>query len=176
MLIKIYDFVKSNFEKNYTLYTGITAGIFVLQIIHLYWLSTHVLAFKLFGISLFDPNTFWQFVIIIVDYFEIPAIIATSILYIHSLAKKWNKRDIFLLLLLNTQWLHIFWISDEFVISVFRGGYDETILPVWLAYVAIFIDYLELPVMYDVMKKFVRSFLSPKNISAIKMKKPDDTI
>ena len=29
-----------------------------------------------------------------------------------------------------------------------------TVLPLWLAYLAIAIDYLELPVMYDTFKKF----------------------
>ncbi len=145
------------YKKKYKLYTGITAGLFLLQIVHLYWLTINVLAYRIFGVSFFDPNVFWQFVIILIDYAEIPAIISTSILYIYSLRQEWNKKDLIFLLLLNTQWLHIFWISDEFVLSVFREGDVSTILPFWLALIAIGIDYLELPVMYDVTKKFIAS-------------------
>lgn len=146
----------------YSLYSGVTAGVFLLQIIHLYWLTTHVVWFRLFGASLFDPNKLGESIILFVDYLEIPAIISTSLLYIHALKKNWNKKDLFLLILLNTQWLHIFWISDEFVESIFLGGVATTILPAWLAWVAIFIDYLELPVMYDTTKKFLQS-VSKKN-------------
>lgn len=149
------------YQKRYSLYTGITAGIFLLQIVHLYWLTTHVVVYRLAGVALFNPNDFWQLVIIVVDYLEIPAILSTSLLYIYSLRQKWNLKDLFLLILLNTQWLHIFWISDEFVESVFIGGNPVTILPFWLAWVAIFIDYLELPVMYDTIKKFFKSLINP---------------
>lgn len=147
------------YQKRYSLYTGATAGIFLLQIVHLYWLTTHVVTYKLFGTHFFSPNDFWQFIIILVDYLEIPAIISTSFLYIYSLRRNWNKKDLFLLILLNTQWLHIFWISDEFVETIFLGSKTSTILPFWLAWVAIFIDYLELPVMYDATQKFVLSLI-----------------
>ena len=52
---------------------------------------------------------------------------------------------------LNSQWLHIFWITDEFVVSTNEDM--ATALPAWLAYVAILIDYLELPVIYDTFRK-----------------------
>ncbi len=145
------------YKENYSLYSGITSGIFLLQIFHLYWLTTDVVSYRLFNETLFNPNEFWQFVIIIVDYMEIPAIITTSILYIYSLSQKWNKKDVILLLLLNTQWLHIFWISDEFVKEMFFGGELSTVLPFWLAWVAILIDYLEIPIMYDTIRKFLGS-------------------
>ncbi|MEK7664253.1 MAG: hypothetical protein AAB340_02340 [Patescibacteria group bacterium] len=148
-----------SYKKRYSLYSGVTAGIFLLQIIHLYWLTTHVVTYRLFGTHFFNPNEFWQLVIIVIDYLEIPAIISTSILYLYSLGRKFNKKDLFLLLLLNTQWLHIFWISDEFVESIFLGREVSTILPFWLAWVAIVIDYLELPVMYDATKKFIKSLI-----------------
>lgn len=145
------------YKKRYTLYTGITVGVFLLQIIHLYWLATHVITYKILGAHFFNPSEFWQFVIIFVDYFEIPAILSASFLYIYSLKQRWNKKDLWLLILLNTQWLHIFWISDEFVESIFTGVTTSTILPTWLVWVAIGIDYLELPVMYDTFKKFILS-------------------
>lgn len=150
------------YQKRYSLYSGIAAGLFLLQIIHLYWLTTHAVSYRLFGTHFFKPNDFWQLVIIVVDYLEIPAIIVTSLLYIYSLRQKWNKKDLILLILLNSQWLHIFWISDEFVESILIGGEASTILPTWLAWVAIVIDYLELPIMYDATKKFLFSFISTK--------------
>lgn len=160
------SFFKVLFEKykqRYALYSGITAGIFLLQIFHLYWLTTHVATYRLWGIHFFNPGDFWQSVIIFVDFLEVPAIISTSLLYIYSLREKFNKKDLILLILLNTQWLHIFWISDEFVESIFLGGQAMTILPVWLAWVAIVIDYLELPVMYDTTKKFVISLIKKQS-------------
>ena len=54
---------------------------------------------------------------------------------------------------LNSQWLHIFWITDEFVVNEFTGNAAESSLPAWAAWLAILIDYLELPVIYDTMKK-----------------------
>lgn len=154
--------VWQKYGQRYSLYSGITAGIFLLQIVHLYWLTTHVVSYRLLGISLFTPNDSWQFVIILVDYMEIPAIISTSVLYFYSLSQKWDKKDFVLLLLLNSQWLHLFWISDEFVESIFIGGVPSTILPAWLAWIAIVIDYLELPVMYDTTRKFLMSLVRGK--------------
>lgn len=152
------------YQRKYSLYSGITVGIFLLQIFHLYWMTTHVVSYRLFGASFFSPNDFWQTIIVLVDYLEIPAIISTSILYIYSLRQKWNKKDLILLIFLNTQWLHIFWISDEFVESIFFGGEVMTILPFWLAWVAILFDYLELPVMFDTTKKFIISLRKKEKI------------
>lgn len=154
---KYFEYILKEYRRRYTLYSGITAGIFLLQIFHLYWLSTHVVAHRLLDESFFDPNQFWQVIIVIVDYLEIPAIISASFLYLFSLGQSWNKKDFWLLLLLNTQWLHIFWISDEFVESALFATGQGTILPIWLAWIAIFIDYLELPVIYDTVKKFLIS-------------------
>ena len=62
-----------------------------------------------------------------------------------------SLKPILYLLFLNSQLLHIFWITDEFVVS--SGAGETSSLPVWLAYVAILIDYLELPVIYDTVKR-----------------------
>lgn len=155
---KYLKYIWQEYNRRYTLYSGITAGIFLLQIVHLYWLATHVITYKILGEHLFEPSELWQFIIIFVDYLEIPAILSASFLYIYSLGQKWNRKDLWLLILLNTQWLHIFWISDEFVESIFTGVATSTILPAWLVWVAIGTDYLELPVMYDTVKKFLSSF------------------
>ena len=39
------------------------------------------------------------------------------------------------------------------VVNEFSGGTAATSLPVWAAWIAILIDYLELPVIYDTLKK-----------------------
>ena len=151
------------YKKHHSTFTGIAAGLFLLQIVHLYWLTMHVVVHRVFGASMFDPGNFLQLAIIVVDYLEIPAIISTSLVYIHALGQKWSKKDFLLLLLLNSQWLHIFWISDEFVLDMFSGQATGTLLPFWLAWLAIGIDYLELPVMVDTTKKFISS-LAKKSI------------
>lgn len=141
------------YERHYTLNVGIAAFLFIWQLVHLYWLTTDVVFLKLFGTSFFNPEKLWEYVLIVVDYTEIPAIIITSFIYIHSLSQKFSWKSIWFLIFLNSQWLHLFWITDEFVIEQFTGS-ATTILPIWLAWVAIFIDYLELPVIYDTFKKF----------------------
>ena len=87
------------------------------------------------------------------DYTEIPALITTSFLYIYELRKRFSWKAVFFLIALNSQWLHLFWITDEFVLNQFSGRPD-TVLPVWLAWVAIMIDYLEVPVIIDTVFKF----------------------
>lgn len=144
------------YERHYTLNLGLTTALFALQVIHLYWLATDVIAARILGYSLFDPPAIWQYLLIIVDYTEIPALISTSVLYIYELRKKFSWKAVLFLLFLNSQWLHLFWITDEFVVNQFAGRPD-TILPVWLAWVAILIDYLEVPVIVDTIMKFIKA-------------------
>lgn len=145
------------YKRHYTLNVGIASFLFIWQLIHLYWLTAHIVAHKLFGISFFPLEGIWQYLIIIVDYTEIPAIILTSFVYIHALILKFSWKNTLFLIMLNSQWFHLFWITDEFVIQQFTNA-SVAILPIWLAWFAIFIDYLELPVIYDTLKKFFVSF------------------
>ncbi len=141
------------YERHYLLNITLSAGLFVLQLFHLYWLTTHVVLFKLLGQSYFDPSPGLQYILIAVDYTEIPALIATSAVYLHDMRKGVRSRALLYLLFLNTQWLHLFWITDEFVVNSIHGA--GTVLPLWLAWVAIVIDYLELPVIADTVRRFV---------------------
>ena len=145
------------YESHTTLNTGIASGLFTIQLVHLYWLTTAVVFLRLFGKSFFNPSPTFEFIITLVDYIEIPAIIATSILYLNELRSKFNYRSLWFLFFINSQWLHMFWITDEFVIEHFTKHVGPSILPVWLAWVAISIDYLELPVIFDTLKKFYMS-------------------
>jgi hypothetical protein len=149
------------YERHYTLNLGITTVLFALQIIHLFWLGTHVIADRLLGESLFNPTPLFEYLIILVDYTEIPALISTSVLYIYELRKKFSWKALAFLIFLNSQWLHLFWITDEFVVNEFAGR-SVSILPAWLAWVAILIDYLELPVIVDTVIKFIRALKKGK--------------
>ena len=163
---KMKSFFKKFFawyERHYTINLGIAATLFVWQLIHLYWLTAHVVALKIFGTSFFQLTNLWQIIITLVDYTEIPAIIITSLVYINDLHKSFRFKSLLYLAFLNSQWLHIFWITDEFVIGQFSQTASSSILPIWLAYIAIIIDYFELPVIYDTVKKFLIALLKKYN-------------
>ena len=135
------------YKKNLLLNQVIVAVLFGWQILHLFWLTTNVVIGRLLGSSPFDPSESYRFFLIIADYFEIPALISGTLLYFYSLKKGSIKKNLTFILLINSQWLHLFWITDEFVIAHFRG--EHPLIPMWLVWLAIFIDYLELPVIYD---------------------------
>jgi hypothetical protein len=143
------------YERNLKLNTGIAAFLFSLQLIHLFWLFTNVVLLKLTDQVYFEFKGIWEVLIVLVDYTEIPAILTTSLLYINDYRKGKKSKAILYLLLLNSQWLHIFWITDEYVIGQFTG--QEAIgIPMGLAWVAISIDYLELPIIYDTLKRVIK--------------------
>ncbi|MDO8648551.1 MAG: hypothetical protein Q7R81_02090 [Candidatus Peregrinibacteria bacterium] len=148
------------YERHYLLNVSLTAALFSLQLIHLYWLTTDVVAFRLFGERYFSPTPFWQYIIIIVDYTEIPTLLSTSALYLYELQRGKSWTPLLFLILLNSQWIHLFWITDEFVLRVFEGISDRPMFPGWLAWIAICIDYLEIPVIIDT---FVRVYKSLKD-------------
>lgn len=151
------------YNKHLFLNTSIAAGLFTIQLVHLYWLTTDVVFFKLTGHQYFPVNIFWQNILVLVDYTEIPAIITTSLVYINEYLKTKKLKNLLYLFFLDIQLLHIFWITDEFVLDQFTGD-RASILPGWLAWVAIMIDYLELPVIYDTFKKL----LNARNLKGIK--------
>lgn len=155
------------YERYYIVNVGIAAGLFVLQLIHLYWLSADVVAARLVGESYFELEGLWKTLILVVDYTEIPALITTSLLYLYSYRKKRDFRSILYLIFLNSQWLHIFWITDEFVVEQLIGTGGGTVLPAWLAWLAIAIDYLELPVIYDTIKKLFQA-LKDRNVKELR--------
>ncbi len=146
------------YRRNYKLNLYITAGLFALQLFHLYWLTADVVMFRLVGKSYFDLTPIWELIMVFVDYTEIPVIIMVSILYLHQLQKEFRWKSILFLILLNSQWLHLFWITDEIVVAQFTGT-ATFLLPAWLSWMAIMIDYLELPVIYDTLKQVRISLL-----------------
>lgn len=141
------------YGRHYTLNISLALGLFVLQLIHLYWLTMHVVAQRIFGYPFFSPGGVWQHLIVLVDYTEIPALISVSLIYIYDLHQRRNWKSIMYLFLLNVQWLHLFWITDEFVVAHILRHSNAIVLPVWLAWVAIAIDYLEVPVIVNTFDK-----------------------
>jgi len=146
------------YEKFYSLNLSITAGLFALQLAHLYWLTTHVVLFRLFGIDYFFTNSpVVTFLIILADYTEIPAIIATSIFYIRTFKKERSRKALLYLFLVNSQWIHLFWITDEVVLDIFGAGGSGVSWNPWIAWIAIAIDYLELPVIFGTIREVFRA-------------------
>lgn len=161
------------YNQYYLLNLSLAAFLFTLQLIHLYWLSADVVATRLINQSYFSLSGIWYLFILVVDYTEIPALITTSLVYINELNKKFNWKSVLFLIFLNTQWIHIFWITDEFVIDQFIGTNPSTILPLWLAWVAIVIDYLELPVIFDTIKKLILA-IKDRNLKELKQAFKED--
>lgn len=142
------------YDDHIVLNTAVAAFLFGLQVIHLYWLATDVIMMKLTGHTFFHLEGFFYYLILLVDYTEIPALITTSLVYINDLRKNgYSFKSVLFIFLLLSQFLHIFWITDEFVVEQFAGTLKETVLPLWIAWVAILIDYLEVPVIIDTFKK-----------------------
>lgn len=143
------------YNQHLTLNIGIAAGLFILQIIHLTWLALHVISFKLIGYSLWSPDPLWQNIIILVDYTEIPALFSTGLIYVNEIRKNgFQIKPAWYIFSLGIQLVHMFWITDEFVLTTFSGQGPVVNIPGWLAWVAILIDYLELPVIFETLKKF----------------------
>jgi hypothetical protein len=135
----------------------ITFFLISLQVLHLYWLTTDVVLQKLFGHSFFlVPKSFLP-IFVVIDYIEIPALISGLIYYAYSVRRNKSsaRRSYLFLGLLAVQVIHIFWITDEVVYdSFFNSSFIE--LPVVLSWIAILIDYLELPVMADLFYKVIK--------------------
>jgi hypothetical protein len=155
MFKKIFSKFWNWYSSNKFLNTGLVAGLFILQLVHLYWLTTDVVFFKLFGKSFLELQGFWQILILVVDYTEIPALILTSVFYLNEYREGRKIKSLLYLFFINSQWLHIFWITDEFVVEQLLGV-SGIGMPTYLAFIAIGIDYLELPVIYDTIKNFVK--------------------
>lgn len=152
MLTKMWRAVSDWYDRHYLATLVITTAAFVLQIFHLYWLFTEVILKKLTGESYFVFPENLTIVYVIADYLEIPALISTTLLYMADLRKGPKTKVLFYLFLLNTQWLHLFWITDSIVVQTFSANS----VIAWnsaIAWVAILIDYLEVPVIFEMFRK-----------------------
>jgi hypothetical protein len=91
---------------------------------------------------------------IVVDYVEIPALVSGITFYLFSIYKGGpdSRKNVIFLVLLAIQVVHIFWITDEIVYESLLGN-DLIKIPLYLTWIAILIDYLEIPVMVDLFYK-----------------------
>ena len=142
------------YERHYTLNVVLAAALFTLQLVHLVWLGGEVVAQRATGERLFHVGDGFRIALVLIDWTEIPAILSVSLVYVVELRRGFRWRTLLLLLFVNSQYLHIFWITDELVV---RDSVGSSSLPGWLAWMAILIDYLELPVIFDTLRKVVRS-------------------
>jgi hypothetical protein len=131
-----------------------------LQLVHLYWLTADVVIQRITGESiLVVPQGSPLFIFfIIIDYIEIPALVAGLTYYALSIYKheKGSAKNALLLAMLAIQVFHIFWITDEIVYDTFFGSSSSAVeIPYYAAWVAILIDYLELPVIADLFYKTI---------------------
>lgn len=135
------------YNKHYAFNVRLSTALFLLQLVHLTWLAAHVLALELVGRSLFPTPL--NLAVALVDYTEIPALLGVALIYVNEIVEgKATKKTYLLLALLLSQALHLFWITDEVVLVALTGAVAVNI-PRMLAWLAIAIDYLELPVMWD---------------------------
>lgn len=135
------------YNKHYAFNVRFSTALFLLQLIHLAWLTAHVLALEIVGRSLLPTSL--NVIVALVDYGEIPALIGVSLIYVNEIVGgKATKKTYLLLALLLSQALHLFWITDEVVLATLAGAAPVAI-PRALAWLAIAVDYFELPVMWD---------------------------
>jgi len=140
------------YQRHYLATLVITTAVFLLQAFHLYWLFTDVILKRLTGHSAFVFSEAGTVVYVLADYLEIPALLSASLLYVYELRRRPGWRPFALLMLLNTQWVHMLWITDDVVVRSFAN----TSFLSWgsaVAWVAILIDYLEVPVMVDSLRR-----------------------
>jgi hypothetical protein len=146
------------YQHHYLAVLVLTTGVFLIQLFHLYWLFTDVVLQRLFGHSFYPQGPvahFLSLVSLMADYLEVPTLVSASLLYVNELRKGFSWRALGYLLMLNTQWIHIYWITDEVVVQYFAGP----VAPEWnaiLAWVAILIDFLEVPVIFDSLRRVWR--------------------
>lgn len=131
--------------------------LIALQIVHLAWLTTDIVLVKLVPgqIPLFPAAL--EPVQAAIDYLEIPGLFAAVTVYITGMVRRGKispKNALFTGLLL-IQFVHLFWITDEVVYEVLLNS-NLIDLPDSVAWVAILIDYLELPVMFDLFARVFR--------------------
>jgi hypothetical protein len=147
---KILDF----WTKYESLNLKITFILISLQILHLYWLTADVVLQRIAGESYLGLPRELLPLFIVVDYVEIPALVSGITFYLFSIFKRrsHSRKNVVFLLLLAIQVVHIFWITDEIVYESLLDN-DLVIFPVYAAWTAILIDYLEIPVMVDLFYK-----------------------
>ena len=140
------------YRRHYLATLVVTTALFLLQGLHLYWLFTDVVLQRLTGRSYFVFPRAGLLLYVLIDYAEIPTHLSMTVLYVYELRQRVTFRVVLFFLFLQIHWLHILWITDD-VVS--RTVSTHTVLT-WataVAWIAILIDYLEVPIMGDQLRK-----------------------
>ncbi len=134
----------------------IAFALISLQLVHLYWLTAEVVVKMITGQSALSVSGPLLVFFIVIDYIEIPALVAGLTYYALNLYKhEKTAKNTLLLSMLAVQVFHIFWITDEVVYNTFFGLPSGFEIPYYAAWVAVLIDYLELPVIADLFYKTI---------------------
>lgn len=137
-----------------------------LQLVHLYWLTADVVVKRITGDSAMGLTVSGPLLVffIVIDYIEVPALVAGLTYYGLSIYKREKAtKNALLFAMLVVQVFHIFWITDEVVYDTFFGTSSAVEIPYYAAWIAILIDYLELPVIADL---FYRTIIKGERRSA----------
>jgi hypothetical protein len=136
------------FEKLKNFLVKISFILMALQIIHLFWLTCNV-TLPMFNLNDLKFNE-GSFLFVSIDYLEIPSLIITCTSYLFIIFRESHKpKNILYFSMLVLQFLHIFWITDEFIVNYL---YD---LPFYLLIFVVFIDYSELFILFDLGKRLL---------------------
>jgi hypothetical protein len=128
----------------------ITFTLISLQILHLYWLTADVVLQRVFGQGYLGLPKKLLPLFVVVDYVEVSGI--TFYLFSIFKGEPNPRKNMIFLALLAIQVVHIFWITDEIVYESLLDS-DLVKFPLYLTWIAILIDYLEIPVMIDLFYK-----------------------
>jgi hypothetical protein len=148
----IYNGFWGWYQRNYPAVLVVTTVIFLMQLAHLYWLFTSVILAKLTGQPAFELPEQLKITYVLADYLEVPTLVSASLIYINELRQRVTFKALLYLVLLNTQWAHILWITDEVLLTTF-ANYSLIEWNAAVAWVAILIDYLEVPVIIDTLRR-----------------------
>ncbi len=159
LLLAIANKLVTFWHKYENLNLKIAFVLISLQLVHLYWLTTDVVIKRLTqdqspGLTTNGPLLIF---FVIIDYIEIPGLVAGLTFYgisMYSNRKGRTKNSLFFLML-AVQVFHIFWITDEVVYQTFFDQSNGVQIPFLAAWVAILVDYLELPVIADLFYRTI---------------------
>lgn len=129
-----------------------------LQLVHLYWLTADIVIKRITGDSAMGLTVGGPLLVffIVIDYIEVPALVAGLTYYGLSIYRREKRaKNALLFTMLVVQVFHIFWITDEVVYDTFFGASSAVEIPYYAAWIAILIDYLELPVIADLFYRTI---------------------
>jgi len=137
------------YHRHYLATLIVTTLLFLLQLFHLYWLFTDVILQRITGHSYFVFPAQGLIIYVMIDYFEIPTHLSAMGLYFYEFRQGIRAKSLFFFILLQLHWIHLLWITDDVVVKNFAPGHELITWAGLAAWIAIGIDYLEVPIIVD---------------------------